>query len=117
MTSILFIQTTAPHSSVKAQEGLDALLMGSAFTACSVLFLGNGVTQLTSKQDPEKLGLKNFAQGFSALVDYGVTRVYCRKDDLEHHNLAPKDLLIEVEVLSSKDIRDLIHEHDTVLSF
>jgi sulfur relay (sulfurtransferase) DsrF/TusC family protein len=44
--SLLFVLTSAPHGRINAQEGLDALLMGSAFADCSALFLGDGILQL-----------------------------------------------------------------------
>ena len=53
MTSILFLFSTPPHGSINAQEGLDALLMGSAFARCSAVFTGEGVLQLVNGQEPE----------------------------------------------------------------
>jgi tRNA 2-thiouridine synthesizing protein C len=117
MSSLLFIQSTAPHGTINAQEGLDALLMGSAFTQCTALFTGPGVLQLVRDQQPDALGFRNFSLGFGALKDYGVTRVYCREDSLHQFDLKPEDLVIPIEVLSEKAIQELISEHDKVLNF
>ena len=114
---LLFIQSAAPHGSVNAQEGLDALLMGSAFSECAVLFSGDGVMQLVSGQDTSGLGTKDFARTFGALRDYGVSRIYCDQADLNRFGLSISDLTIEVSPLDSAGIRALLDEHDKVLSF
>lgn len=115
--SILFIQTATPHSSIRAQEGLDALLMGSAFSECSVLFLGSAVQQLRSNQSPEAIGRKDFAKGFGALKDYGVNNVYCLDSDMDAHGISSSELLLDVKRVSASEIRTLIDQHDKVLTF
>lgn len=114
---LLFIQSAAAHGSVNAQEGLDAVLMGSAFTECSLLFTGNGVLQLLANQAPEALGLKNFSLTFGALADYGVPGVYCRQSDLDRFGLSLNDLVIDVKPLTAEATRRLITDHDQVLNF
>lgn len=117
MSSILFVFAGTPHTSINAQEGLDALLMGSAFTECRLLFLGAGLTQLISHQDAAQIGRKNYAQGFSALTDYGVTQVACRQSDLEALNLGRDQLSLEIQVLDDAACRHWIDEADKVLNF
>ena len=43
MKKLLFVQSHPPHGSLFGQEGLDAILAGSAFIECGVLFLGDGI--------------------------------------------------------------------------
>lgn len=117
MSTILFVFSRPPHGSINAQEGLDALLMGSAFTTCSVLFVGDGLMQLVSGQSTDDLGTKNFSLGFGALKDYGVTRIACSKPDLVSRGLNKDDFLIEVESLNAAGMQALIHDHDKVLNF
>lgn len=117
MKQLLFIQTRAPYGSLAGQEGLDALLMGSAFTPCTVLFMGDAVFQLAAHQDPAGIGRKPFTKGFGALREYGVERICAGGDDLAKRNLAPSDLGLEIETLDSAAIRKLIAASDVVLSF
>ncbi|MBL6688797.1 MAG: sulfurtransferase complex subunit TusC [Pseudomonadales bacterium] len=117
MSSILFIFSGAPHTSLNAQEGLDALLMGSAFTDCRLLLIGDGVTQLIKQQDAEQIGRKNYTQGFAALKEYGVTSIACRQSDLEDRGIASSQLAIDVDLLDDSSCRDWLESADKVLNF
>ena len=117
MSSILYVFSRPPHGSINAQEGLDALLMGSAFTTCSVLFVGDGLMQLIEGQSTDELGAKNFSLSFGALKDYGVARVACSKPDLVSRGLNGDDFLIEVEPLDAAAMQALIRDHEKVLNF
>ena len=114
---LLFIQSKPPHGSINAQEGLDAALMGSAFSDCSLLFTGEGVLQLIKSQDPADLGTKDFARAFGALRDYGVNHICVDAASLERFQLSVSDLAIEVEALASAEAARLIASHDKVLNF
>lgn len=114
---LLFIQSTAPHGSINAQEGLDAVLMGSAFTECTLLLVGEGILQLIKNQVPENLGIKNFSKTFGALREYGVSRIYCSKSSMTALGVDVDDMTIEVEPLGDSAIQSLIEEHDQVLNF
>lgn len=114
---LLFVQSKAPHGSVNAQEGLDAVLMGSAFSDCTLLFVGAGVLQLLKAQDTETLGTKDFARTFGALRDYGVSRIVADADSLTRYGLEANDLVIAVEPLKSTGIAELLRSHDKVLNF
>ncbi len=116
MGDILFIMDRAPGG-ISAQEGFDALLTGSAFAQCSVLFLGDGLYQLLDGQNPEALGARNFSLGFGALEDYGVHHVYCSATDLEASGLAAADLVLKVEVLPDDAVHELFLSHAAILSF
>ena len=114
---LLFVMSQAPHGSICAQEGLDAVLMGSAFSACSLLFIGAGVLQLVRDQDTELLGIKNFSRTFGALPDYGVTEVFCCEKALKDYQLKTNDLLLKPKVVSSPVIQALLNDHNQVLTF
>ena len=117
MSTILFVFSRSPHGNINAQEGLDALLMGSAFTTCSVLFVGDGLMQLISGQSTDELGTKNFSLGFAALNDYGVTNIACSKLDLIARDLNKDDFLIEVKPLDTAGMQTFIRNHVKVLNF
>lgn len=116
MSKFLFIMSKSPRT-INSQESFDALLTGSAFGQCSVLFVGNGIYQLFGGQRPEPLGEKNYALGFSALSDYDVNLIYCSKSQLQLLNMHVSELIIPVTQLTDYEINHLIMQHDKVLSF
>lgn len=117
MKRFLFVQSRAPYGTLSGQEGLDALLMGSAFVPCTLLFLEDGVYQLLSDQKADALGLKDYSVTFGALKDYGVEDVYCSQTDLQGRALETDDLVIPVTPLDDNGIKDLMASHDVILSF
>lgn len=117
MKRILFVQSRPPHGSLAGQEGLDALLMGSAFARCSLLFLGDGLFQVVSGQDTRALGPKDYSVTFGALADYGVEDIYCSETDLQQRGLTIDDLVIRVTPVDDATIRELMADHDVLLSF
>ena len=116
MNKFLFIFSKTPRN-INSQEGFDALLTGSAFGMCSVLFIGDGVYQLLKEQKPEPLGVKNYALGFSALSDYDVDMIYCSKSQLQFLNVNTSKLIIPAVELTDYEVNQLITQHDKVLSF
>ena len=117
MQNLLFVLRAGPHGSINAQEGLDALLMGSAFAACSALFLDDGLLALKAGQVPDELGLKDVARTYGALADYGVSDVFCSESDLDRFGLNTDDLVIPVTPLTDADIAALLARHTVTLSF
>lgn len=115
--SLLFVFTSAPHGRINAQEGLDALLMGSAFVDCEALFLGDGVLQLLSNQDTSQINQKNFAKTFGALSDYGVHKLFCSQSHLQAFGLSTSDMVIEVTALSNEQISSILSSNPVILNF
>ena len=114
----LWMSRRAPHGSIQAQEGLDALLMAVAFEQpVSVVFLDDGVFQLKRDQDPARIGRKHFCAGFPSLAVYDVHDVYAERESLALRGLAAEDLLMPVQVLDSAALGALVEAHDVVMSF
>ena len=114
----LWMSRHAPHGSIRAQEGLDALLMAVAFEqAVSVVFLDDGVYQLKRGQEPDQVGRKNFCAGFPSLAVYDVHDVYAERESLALRGLREEDLLMPVRVVDSNRLGALMEEHDVVMSF
>ncbi len=114
---LLFVQQRPPHGSIVGQEGLDACLMGSAFADCAMLFLGDGIYQVTKQQNTSGLHLKDYSVTYKALRDYGVSKLYCRQADLTSRQLQLSDLLVEVQPLEQSALADLVSESSQVLTF
>ncbi|MFT7244372.1 MAG: tRNA 2-thiouridine synthesizing protein C [Candidatus Azotimanducaceae bacterium] len=117
MTQLLFIQQTAPHGSIVGQEGLDACLMGSAFADCALLFLGDGIFQVSGTQNTQLLGVKDYSVSYGVLPDYGVSKIYCRDQDLKDRGLVLADLSMSLEALSDSAIAQLVEDAAQVLTF
>ena len=117
MKKFLFVQTQPPHGSINGQEGLDAVLMGSAFTECAVLFLDDGIYQILSDQQTGPLNSKDYSVTYLALADYGVNNIYCCQTHLNERSLSTKDLILPVQALPEASIRRLFDEYDVILSF
>ena len=115
--NILFVFSATPHAGARAQEGLDALLMGSAFAECSAMFTGDAVWQLLPDQSPETIGHKNFTLGFAALKEYGVSNILCCSASLEAAGLTADQLSIGVTVATPDEIRAALNDADRVLGF
>lgn len=114
----LWISRRAPHGSIQAQEGLDALLMAVAFEQpVSVVFLDDGVYQLKRDQDPARIGRKNFCAGFPSLGIYDVHDIYAERESLALRGLREEDLLMPVRVVDSAALGALMETHDVVMSF
>ena len=114
----LWMSRRAPHGSIQAQEGLDALLMAVAFEQpVSVVFLDDGVYQLKRDQDPARIGRKNFCAGFPSLGIYDVHDIYAERESLALRGLREEDLLMPVRVVDSATLGALMEAHDVVMSF
>jgi tRNA 2-thiouridine synthesizing protein C len=124
---ILFILRSSPYGSAMAQEGVDSVLAASVFEQdISVLFMDEGLWQLHHHQ--QSLGIqrlevhppmerKNIAAQLDAFPLYDIHKVYADKNSLKHFSMTKKELILKPKLLSDKAIRELIAEHDVVLSY
>ena len=122
MGAILFIQSTSPQQGIGNQEGLDPALMGSAFTECALLFLGEGVLQLLRHQVPgeaNKMSLKDEDTFLNeqALKNYGIAEVFCCQMSLEERHLEACQLMLPVTLVTGDAIHALISRYDKTLCF
>jgi tRNA 2-thiouridine synthesizing protein C len=114
----MFVNRHAPYGTVYALEGLEVVLIGSAFEQdISMVFVDDGVYQLKKGQDTRDSGMKNFSPTFRALEMYDVEKLYVEKESMEQRGLNSEDLLVPVEVLSSSEIAGLMEEQDVLLNF
>jgi tRNA 2-thiouridine synthesizing protein C len=117
MKKLLFVQSKPPHGSLQGQEGLDAILAGSAFVDCAVLFTGDGIYQVLSLQQTDALASRDYAVTYLALADYGVEQLYCSATDLQQRGLTKADLLLNLTELDDAGVTALLHSADAILDF
>jgi len=112
-----YINRKAPYGTVYAHEMLETVLIAAAFEQdVSVVFLDDGVYQLKKEQDTKDLGMKNFSPTFRALDGYDVEKLYVEKESLAARGLTEEDLVVDVEVLDSKALGEIIDAQDVVIS-
>lgn len=115
---LMYVNRKAPYGTVYALESLEVVLIGAAFEQdVSLAFIDDGVYQLTKGQDTGDSDMKNFSPTYRALEMYDVEKLYVDKESLEARGLSEDDLLVDVEVKSAEEIRDMMEEQDVILSF
>lgn len=128
----LYVNRKAPYGTVYALESLEVVLIGAAFEQdVSLLFVDDGVYQLTKGQDTGDAEMKNFSATYSALGDYDVNKIYVSKESLEERGLTLDDLLHltwededddwaekdSIRLVDAAEISAMMEEQDVVLSF
>jgi tRNA 2-thiouridine synthesizing protein C len=115
---IMFVMRNAPHGSIYAFEGLEAvLIMGAYEQDTSLLFLDDGLYAIKRGQDTSELEVKPFWKAFPALEGYDIEKLYVDKDSMESRGLTTEDFIVDVEVLDSEEIARLMEEQDAILPF
>ena len=114
----LYVNRKAPYGTVYALESLEVVLIGAAFEQdVSLVFMDDGVYQLAKGQDTADVEMKNFSPTYRALEMYDVEKLYVDKNSLESRGLTVDDLVVDVEVKTTDEIRDIMEEQDIILSF
>ena len=127
-----YLNRKAPYGTIYALESLEVVLIAAAFDQdISLVFVDDGVYQLTKNQDTDDIGMKNFSRTYTALGDYDIKKIYIEEESLQERGLtvddlqmlkyededddwAEKDLLF---VVKRKELSTIIDEQDVVLSF
>ena len=114
----MFVNRSAPYGTIYALESLEVVLISAAFDQdVSLAFVEDGVWQLKRGQQTKGIETKNFSPTYRALEGYDVEKLYVERESLEARGLTEDDLLVDVEVLSTAEMADLMAGQDVVLSF
>jgi tRNA 2-thiouridine synthesizing protein C len=114
----LYINRKAPYGTIYALESLEVVLIAAAFEQdVSLAFLDDGVYEIVKGQDTKGSEMKNFSPTYRALEGYDVEKLYVEKESLEARGLSEDDLIVPVQVLSAKEMADLMESQDVVMSF
>jgi len=115
---VMFVNRKAPYGTIYALESLEVVLITATFDQdVSLVFLDDGVYELLKGQNTKALGIKNFSPAYRALDGYDVEKLYVERESLEARGLSEAQLLVDVEVLSSAQMGELMADQDVVLSF
>ena len=114
----MFVNRKAPYGTVYALESLEVVLISAAFDQdVSLAFLDDGVYQLKKGQQTKGIETKNFSPTYRALDGYDIEKLYVEQEALEARGLCAEDLLVDVTVLTRREMGALMEEQDVVLSF
>ena len=114
----MFVNRKAPFGTIYALESLEVVLIAATFDQdVSLVFIDDGVYELVKGQDSKAIGIKNHSRTYRALDGYDVEKLYVERESLEARGIAEDQLLVDVEVLSSAQMGELMAQQDVVLSF
>jgi tRNA 2-thiouridine synthesizing protein C len=118
MKKFMFVNRKPPYGTIYALESLEVVLIAATFDQdVSLVFIDDGVYELVKGQDTKGTGIKNHSKTYRALEGYDVEKLYVERESLEARGLGEDDLIVDVEVLSTAAMADLMAEQDVVLSF
>ena len=127
-----YLNRRAPYGTIYAWESLEVVLIGAAFDQeVSLMFMDDGVYQLTKGQDTSGIGMKNFSPTYRTLGDYEVKNIYVDRDSLKARGLSEDDLVQVawedwesgeekeniVELVDGARVTELMDESDCIFSF
>ena len=128
----MYVNRHAPHGTIYALEGLEAVLIGAAFDQdVSMAFIGDGVFQLKKGQDTTDSDIKNYSPTYRALGDYDVNQLYVERESLEKRGLTIGDLMDltwedeeddwaekpSIRVVNRQELSDILETQDVILNF
>ena len=128
----MYVNRHAPHGTIYALEGLEAVLIGAAFDQdVSMAFIGDGVFQLKKGQDTSDSDIKNYSPTYRALGDYDVNQLYVERESLEERGLTIGDLMDltwedeeddwaekpSIRVVNRQVLSDILETQDVILNF
>ncbi len=124
----MFVNRKAPYGTIYALEVLEMILISAAFEQHAVIaFMDDGVFQIQKGQDTAATGMKNFSKTYGVVemekedadededIDM-VWRIVVEQESMAARGLTPDDLVIDVEMLPSAELADLMADQDVVFS-
>jgi tRNA 2-thiouridine synthesizing protein C len=114
----LFVNRKAPYGTIYALEALEVVMISAAFDQdVSLAFLDDGIFQIVKGQETTLIGMKNFSQTYRALEDFGVTKLYVERESMEARGISESDIIVPAEVISVREMAELMASQDIILSF
>ena len=114
----MFVNRKAPHGTIYALEGLEVVLVSAAFDQdVSLVFVDDGVYELIKGVNTKGIEVKDFSKTYRALEGYDVEKLYVEKASMDARGLTEGDLIVDVTVLDSAEMANLMAEQDVVISY
>ena len=114
--NLVFIFRSPPYSTPIAQEGIDALLAAAIFDQkVAVIFMGDGVFQLTENQSPTSG--KNQMKILRSLAMYDIDQVFVQDTALTERGISSEKLNVVCSAVSDLAIHQIISSASHILNF
>ena len=114
----MFVNRKAPYGTIHALESLEVVLIAATFDQdVSLVFVDDGVYELLKGQNSKAIGIKNFSPTYRALEGYDVEKLYVERESLEARGIKEEQLLVPVQVVSAKEMAELMEAQDVVIAF
>jgi len=124
----MYVNRKAPYGTIYALEVLEAVLISAAFEqhAC-IVFIDDGVYQIKKGQDTAAVNMKNFSKTYGIIemekedadededLDM-VWRIIVEKESMEARGLTADDFVVNVEVIASDELAQIMSEQEVVIS-
>ena len=118
MKKVAILMRKAPYGSVYTAEGFRSVMgIGIFEMDAALIFVEDGIYALIKDQNPEQLDMQPLGDGFPMLPEFGVNRFYAHQPSLEERGLSVDDLVMEVQLIDSAGLAELLAEYGTVLPF
>jgi len=118
MNSVIVLLRKAPYGSVYTAEAFRTIMGIAVFEMdICVVFMDDGVYSLIKDQNPEKLDMKALGDGFPMLKDFNVNKFVVHDQSLSERGLSTEDLVMDVQIMTSQEISDLMRTYGKVLPF
>jgi len=118
MKKAAVLMRRAPYGSVYTAEGFRAVMGIGIFEMDVVLaFVDDGVYALVKDQNPKKLDMQSLGEGFPMLPEFGVNGFYVHQPSLEARGLSADDLVMDVQLVDSAGLAELLAEYRIVMPF
>ncbi|AMB86435.1 sulfur relay protein TusC [Pseudomonas agarici] len=116
--SLLIVSRQAPWSGPSAREALDIVLAGGAFDLpIGLLFMDDGVFQLTPAQNAKTLQQKDLTANLQALSLFGVENLYACRDSLADRGIFSSQITGEdLSLLTAEETIALVNRYDQVIT-
>ena len=128
MKTFTFMNRKAPYGTIYALEVLETVLITAAFEQhANIVFVDDGVYQIKKGHDTGAINMKNFSPTFGIVemekedadededMDM-VWRIIVEKESMEARGLTKDDFKLDVEVLTSAELADVLDASDCIIS-
>lgn len=118
MNKIALLFSKAPYGDNFGKEGLDVLLSLSNYTEdLVVIFVDDGVYQITKGQQPNPALYKDSSKLFKLLELYDIESIYISKSAMTDRNLSSTDFVLDAQPLENEQISALLDSCTIKLTF
>lgn len=115
---LLFILRHTPYGNSLAKEALDAVLASSVYDQdLTILFMDDGVLQLTSSQQAELIGKKSLSKMLDAFELYDINQLFVCASSLAERGIKRDYISKNIRLLETHNIQKLMQQQDHILSF